>query len=1177
MTCPTCGVANSVGAKFCVECGTRLQSGCPSCGASNPPGARFCSECGARLGDTTTTARPATAPVPASGPEAPTTERRLVSVLFADLVGFTARSDGRDPEAVREFLSRYFDTAREIVERYGGIVEKFIGDAVMAVWGTPVAQEDDAERAVRAGLDLVDAVRLLGRSTGDDGLELRAGVLTGEAAVAIGVRNQGMVAGDLVNTASRLQSIAPPGCVLVGESTFRASNAAIAFEEAGPQLLKGKTAPVAAWRALRVVAERGGRGRSEFLEAPFVGRDAELRLLKDAYHASARERKARLVSVVGQAGIGKSRLAWEFLKYIDGLLETVRWHQGRSPAYGEGITFWALGEMVRRRAQLAESDDERTTRDRLAETLQQYVPDEAERRSIERGLLVLLGFEEATPGGREQLFAAWRTFFERIAEDAPTVLVFEDLQWADPGLLDFIEHLLDWSRSYPILVVTLSRPELTERRPDWGGGRRSYVSLSLEPLPETAMRELLGGLVPGLPEKAVRSILDRADGIPLYAVETVRMLVAEGRLVEADGAYRPTGDLSALAVPETLHALIAARLDALDPVERAILQDAAVLGQMFPPSALAAVSGQPAEAIDRQLRELVRREILVFDTDPRSPERGQFGFTQALIREVAYGTLARRDRRIRHLAAARYFEAVGEEELAAVLSAHYLAAYEAAPDGPEGDAVAAQARLALRAAAERAVRLGSYEQATTYLRQAMQVTRDPAEIAGVLERLGELASIATRHDEAERDLRDAIERHRALGDRAAAARATAALGSALIVAGHSRRAFELLETAHTEFEDLGEDPAAVALGAQLARAALFTEKHDRSVAIADTILAAAERHDLVAVVADVLVTRGTSLVALGRTYEGVGALETGIRLAESFGLTRIQSRGLVNLGGVRWFLDPRAGLEAARASVELTRRLGHRSMEVTTLGNAVHAAFRTGEWAWALAEIDATANVEWSGIDREGLVIFRSWIDAMRGEDVDAELERIRAAIEPIGDSQASGEVHLALAFAALAARRLTDAIDEARQSAALTAGNGPTPYAVAARAALWLGDRAAAQASLAAHEATGSHGPALDLERRSIRAGIAALEGRRSEAAAQLRDVQRGWLEAGCPWEAAMVALDAAELVGVDDAQSRVAAEDARETFASLGARPFLERIDALLAGSSRGVAAATEGARGA
>ena len=382
-----------------------------------------------------------------------------MSILFADLVGFTPFAEERDSEDVRETLTRYFDLASDVITRYGGTVEKFIGDAVMAVWGAPTAQEDDAERSVRAALDLVDAVRGLG-----PGIQARAGILTGEAAVTLGATNQGMVAGDLVNTASRLQSVAEPGSVLVDEPTMRSSSAAIAFESAGERDMKGKSAPLPAWRAIRVVAERGGRGRSDALEAPFVGRDDEIRLLKELFHATGREKRVRLVSVMGAAGIGKSRLGWEFLKYVDGVLEPVWWHTGRSPSYGEGITFWALGEMVRRRAGLAADDDEATTRARIAETVIEHVPDEAERRWIEPALLALLGIGTESANS-EQLFAAWRTFFERMAETGLVALVFEDLHWADSGTLDFIEHLLEWSRCEPDLHRHAGqRPDLLERR-----------------------------------------------------------------------------------------------------------------------------------------------------------------------------------------------------------------------------------------------------------------------------------------------------------------------------------------------------------------------------------------------------------------------------------------------------------------------------------------------------------------------------------------------------------------------------------------------------------------------------------------------------------------------------------------------------------------------------------------
>ena len=363
MNCPSCGTQNSVGAKFCQECASPLAVTCANCGTPAAAGAKFCSNCAAPL---TASAAPRRATrggraTTAAAQPGGGAERKLVSVLFADLVGFTTFAEGRDAEEVRDTLTRYFDLARDVIGRYGGTVEKFIGDAVMAVWGAPTAHEDDAERAVRAALELVEAVHGLG-----SGIQARAGVLTGEAAVTLGATNQGMVAGDLVNTASRLQSVAPPGTVLVGESTQRAAAAAIAFEPAGEQVLKGKDAPVPAWRALRVVAELGGRNRASGLEAPFVGRARRAPPAQGPVPCDrAGTAAARWCRVIGPAGIGKSRLAWEFSKYLDGLVDDIYWHSGRSPAYGEGITFWALGEMVRERCGLVERDDEETTRAKI--------------------------------------------------------------------------------------------------------------------------------------------------------------------------------------------------------------------------------------------------------------------------------------------------------------------------------------------------------------------------------------------------------------------------------------------------------------------------------------------------------------------------------------------------------------------------------------------------------------------------------------------------------------------------------------------------------------------------------------------------------------------------------------------------------------------------------------------
>ena len=630
---------------------------CASCGAPYEEGHAFCEDCGARLDAEPATPASARPSVTAPKPSEPVSERRLVSVLFADLVGFTSLSESRDAEEVRELLSRYFETCRQLIERYGGTVEKFIGDAVMAVWGTPVTNEDDAERAVRTALDLVDAVNALGIDLGAPELNARAGVLTGEASVNLASRGEGMVAGDLVNTAARVQGTAEPGSVLVGEATRRATEAAVVYADAGQHELKGKTEPVHVWRALRVTAGRGGLMRSEGLEPPFVGRSRELRLVKDLFHACTDERQSHLVQVTGIAGIGKSRLGWEFFKYMDGLERLFFWHRGRCLAYGEGVTYWAVAEMVRGRAGILEGEDRLSAITKLHQAVETYVADPAERKFVEPRLTHLLGLEDRIASDKTDLFAGWRLFFERLAEQNPVLMVFEDLQWADASLLEFVDYLLEWSRAYPIFVMTLARPDGAAA--SLAASRRNATSIYLDPLPGDAMEQLLAGLVPGLPEPLKVKILGQAQGVPLYAVETVRMLLDRGLLVQEGPVYRPAGEIDALEVPETLHALIAARLDGLQPDERRLVQDASVLGKTFRPQALAVLSGVDEGELEPRLASLVPKELLSVQTDPRSPERGQYGFLQELVRTVAYETLSRRDRKQKHLAAAGYLERRG--------------------------------------------------------------------------------------------------------------------------------------------------------------------------------------------------------------------------------------------------------------------------------------------------------------------------------------------------------------------------------------------------------------------------------------------------------------------------------------------------------------------------------------
>ncbi|MEA2545477.1 MAG: hypothetical protein QOI09_750 [Chloroflexota bacterium] len=1156
MRCVSCGTENRTGSRFCDSCGTALAVACPACGEPNRSDARFCSSCGAGLSASATAT---TAPVAAAAPNPNAgAERRLVSVLFADLVGFTTYAEDRDPEHVRELLSRYFATATEIIGRHGGTIEKFIGDAVMAVWGTPVAHEDDAERAVRAALEVVEGVRSLGSN-----LDARAGVLTGEAAVTIGAQNQGMVAGDLVNTAARLQGVAEPGTVLVGEPTMRGASGAIVFEAIGDHSLKGKTTPVPAWRALRVVAARGGQGRADTLEAPFVGRAEELRLLKEQLHAVGRERRVRLVSITGPAGIGKSRLVWELEKYIDGVTEAMYWHRGRSPSYGEGITFWALGEMVRRRAGLVEGDDEATTRERVVATVEQFVTDPAERALIQPALLSLLGVDPAPGAGRDALFPAWRLFFERIAERGTAVLVFEDLQWADSGLLDFIDHLLDWSRALPIMVVTLARPELYDRRPDWGASRRHLTAVALEPLSDADVTELLAGLVPGLPDAAVRAIVTRAEGMPLYAVETVRALLADGRIERIGDAYKPVGDLSNLSVPESLRSLIASRLDGLEPADRSLLQDAAVLGQVFSTETLAAISGVAPADLEPRLKALVRRELFDVETDPRSPERGQHKFVQSLIREVAYATLGRRDRRARHLSVARHFESVGDEEMAGALASHYVAAYQTSDEGPEADAVAAQARLALSAAADRAASLASPDQAVAYLEQALAITTDPRDRAPLLDRASRSAVAAARED-AQRYAESAIEAYRELGDHVGAAAATARLGRVLMETGEVERARDLLEAAVPEAEALEDRSVLAETLANLARAYMRSGLAAKAVEAADRSLAIAELLNLELIVAEGLVNKAAALNILGRRREAVALHVPVMELARKHGDRSLEMRARNNLAGAVSDDEPARATRMLLEGMEIARTIGDRGMYHWMAGTAGPGLLAEGRgWDAHIPVLEEALETATLRFDRQRLRVLLGLFQIARGERLKELVDDVVALAGDSTNTDQVFSVYMMKGSSALVSGDGEAAYSYAIKTVELESQNPEIGIFLAIRAAIWSRNIAHVREAarlLAELPAAG----AWTLVMRALgAAAIAAMEGRTTEAIAGFKDVDSRMRELDQHFEAAQVAIDAAILLP-EGPEVRALVDAARPLLVELRAKPYLDRLDAALAEAS-------------
>jgi tetratricopeptide (TPR) repeat protein len=586
------------------------------------------------------------------------------------------------------------------------------------------------------------------------------------------------------------------------------------------------------------------------------------------------------------------------------------------------------------------------------------------------------------------------------------------------------------------------------------------------------------------------------------------------------------------------------------------VQDAAVLGQSFTTTALAAVSGDAEEVLEPRLRGLVRRELLALEADPRSPERGQYAFVQALIREVAYNTLARADRKSRHLAAARYFESLGSEELVGALAGHYLAAHASASEGPEADALAGQARIALRAAADRAAALGANEQAVMFLEQALTVTVDPAEAADLLERAGDAATLAGRHENAIGLLERALARRRELADRRGIIRAAGALSRATGAAYRVDAAQGIAGAAVAEFADMADDPAYIELLAQFARVLMVGEQHREAMEAADRALASAERLDLVPTVIEALTTRGSALMSLGHSYEGLACLRGAIALADERGLTFLSLAGRSALLATLGTRDPAVAVAEGRTAIVDTRRLGLRGRAIANTGNVAESVRWTGDWDWALGELQGWLASDLEPGDREWLLVDSIVLQVWRGEDAtEARAELEATATE--ATFYASMDAFDLAGLIALAEGRLSDVREAMHQVAGMSPLNAPGALPVAARAAIWARDPRAAAEDLAALAATGAHGRFISLREAAIRAGIAALEGRTGEARASYVEVVRALEERGVRFEAALAGIDMATVLDPNLPDVREAIDHARAVLVELGAVPFLKLLD--------------------
>jgi class 3 adenylate cyclase len=811
---------------------------CQRCGEDNPERARFCLGCGA----------PLAAPVSAWREE-----RKRVSVLFCDLVGFTSRSERLDVEDVRGVLAPYYQRLRSELERFGGTVEKFIGDAVMALFGAPVAHEDDPERAVRAALAIRDAMAEFNQHDPDLDLHVRVGVTTGEALVGLDARpveGEGMASGDVVNTAARLQAGAPVDGILVDETTFRATDRQIAYQPADPVTAKGKTNPVPAWRALGPRASLGV-DVDQTPQIALVGRERERDLLTDALARARAEQAPQLVTLIGVPGIGKSRLVWELGELVEADPELITWRQGRCLPYGEGVALWALGEIVKAQAGILDTDPADAATSRLTQAVADLIGDEREAAWVLEHLGVLIGVGGGELGGdrRAEAFAAWRRFVEALAEQGPAVLVFEDLHWADALLLDFLDHLVDWAADVPLLIVATARPELLSRRPGWGGGKPNSSIVSLAPLSEQDTAQLVATLLGQalLPAELQAALLARAGGNPLYAEEYVRMLADRGFLKRAGGNWR-LGRPEELPLPETVQGIIAARLDALSPQEKALLQDAAVLGKVGWLSALAALGDTQPMVLEDRLHALERKQLLRRERRSQVAGERQYAFRHVLVRDVAYGQLPRAARAERHRRAAQWLEALAPdraEDRAELLAHHWTAALQyARAAGQDTAGVADRARLALRDAGDRALELNAFAAAARWYQAALELwPPTDVERPRLLLRLGEARLNAEQAGgELLEQARDGL---LAQGDREGAADAERLLAMLLSRQGwwgdrmieHDRRAVALLE-------DAGPSRAKAAALASLAFSVFVTGQLEEGIRIGRQALAMAEASGL---------------------------------------------------------------------------------------------------------------------------------------------------------------------------------------------------------------------------------------------------------------------------------------------------------------------------------------------
>ncbi len=957
-------------------------------------------------------------------------ERKVVTVLFADLVGFTGRAEGLDPEDVEAILRPYHEKLRSELERFGGTVEKFIGDAVMALFGAPVAHEDDPERAVRAALAIRDWAR-------DNGaVQVRIAVNTGEALINLGARpesGEGMAAGDVVNTTARLQSAAPVNGVLVGESTYRATRHAIDYRDADPVDAKGKTEPVRVWQAdaarSRVTTEAVSTA------SPLVGRGRELSVLNELLVRVREESSPQLVTLVGVPGIGKSRLVHELMQIIEHAGVLTYWRRGRSLPYGEAVPLWALSEIVKAQAGILESDSAEDGERKLAEAVVRVVPDARDAAWVETHLRALAGLtsQDETGGDRRsEAFAAWRRFFEGMAEHRPLVLVFEDLHWADEELLDFVDYLVEWASGVPILIAATARPELLERRPTWGGGKLNATTLSLAALSEADTSRLLASLLdqPLLGAETQRELLARAGGNPLYAEQYAQLLL-EGH------------DTADLPVPESVQGIIAARLDRLPHAEKALLQYAAVLGKVFWLGGV--VDGRERRDAETVLHSLDRKGFVQRARTSSVADETEYTFLHLLVRDVAYGQIPRPDRAEKHRRAAEWIESLGRpEDHAETIAYHYRSALALArASGQPTDELAERARFAFREAGDRAEALNAFDAAARSYEAALDLW--PADHPDRLHLLLSLGTaLALGRESGDQELAEAAEGLVKVGDRERAAQAEILLADSGWRAGHRDSAYAHLERAVNLVEGVPSSKAKARVLSEVSRYHMLGDRAGDAMQIGREALKMATELGLDEIRSHALNNIGVARVSLGDT-NGVQDLEESIEIANRIGSPE-SLRGYNNLFSCYTIVgDVGSAAKAVRRGLPVADRFGNTGATARWLRfERLHIAYWEGHWETAVQLIEETLS------EVGPTHALSRWAFEVRGrirlarDDVVGAVEDTRRSLElgrPAKDPQTFLPALSSAAMTFLEAGRIGEAEELAKELLALGAVGQRIPH----------------------------------------------------------------------------------------------------------------------------------------